>query len=141
MADAYIFDAVRTPRGKGKKDGALHEITALSLATQVLEGLRDRNHLDTSKVDDVVLGCVSPVGEQGADIARTAVLTADYAESTAGGADQPVLRLRPRGLQHGRCQGDDRRGRYGDWRRCRKHEPRAHGLRWRRLADGPVFGF
>ncbi|HYG27106.1 MAG TPA: acetyl-CoA C-acetyltransferase [Caulobacteraceae bacterium] len=84
MADAYIFDAVRTPRGKGKKDGALHEMTALSLATQVLEQLRDRNDLDTSKVDDVVLGCVSPVGEQGADIARTAVLTADYAETTAG---------------------------------------------------------
>jgi len=84
MADAYIFDAVRTPRGKGKKDGALHEITALSLAAQVLEQLRDRNGLDTSAVDDVVLGCVSPVGEQGADIARTAVLTADYAESTAG---------------------------------------------------------
>ena len=84
MAEAYIYDAVRTPRGKGKKDGALHEITALSLATQVLEQLRDRNGLDTSKVDDVVLGCVSPVGEQGADIARTAVLTADYAESTAG---------------------------------------------------------
>ena len=84
MADAYIYDAVRTPRGKGKKDGSLHEITALSLATQVLEQLRDRNGLDTSKVDDVVLGCVSPVGEQGADIARTAVLTADYAESTAG---------------------------------------------------------
>ena len=84
MADAYIFDAVRTPRGKGKKDGALHEITALSLATQVLENLRDRNGLDTRLVDDVVLGCVSPVGEQGANIARTAVLTADYAESTAG---------------------------------------------------------
>ncbi|CAN5150283.1 acetyl-CoA C-acetyltransferase [soil metagenome] len=84
MADAYIFDAVRTPRGKGKKDGSLHEITALSLATQVLENLRDRNNLDTSHVDDVVLGCVSPVGEQGADIARTAVLTADYAESVAG---------------------------------------------------------
>ncbi|MGE5500648.1 MAG: acetyl-CoA C-acetyltransferase [Ignavibacteriales bacterium] len=84
MADAYIYDAVRTPRGKGKKDGALHEITALSLATQVLEALRDRNSLDTSKVDDVVLGCVSPVGEQGSDIARTAVLTADYAETTAG---------------------------------------------------------
>src|SRR5690606_14435993 len=61
MADAYIFDAVRTPRGKGKKDGALHEMTALSLATQVLENLRDRNALDTSKVDDVVMGCVSPV--------------------------------------------------------------------------------
>ncbi|TCS05885.1 acetyl-CoA C-acetyltransferase [Caulobacter sp. BK020] len=84
MADAYIFDAVRTPRGKGKKDGSLHEITALSLATQVLESLRDRNGLDTSKVDDVVLGCVAPVGEQGSDIARTAVLTADYAESVAG---------------------------------------------------------
>ena len=84
MADAYIFDAVRTPRGKGKKDGALHEITALSLASQVLQGLRDRNNLDTSKVDDVILGCVSPVGEQGADIARTAVRTAGYAESTAG---------------------------------------------------------
>jgi acetyl-CoA C-acetyltransferase len=84
MADAYIFDAVRTPRGKGKKDGSLHEITALSLATQVLENLRDRNGLDTSKIDDVVLGCVAPVGEQGSDIARTAVLTADYAESVAG---------------------------------------------------------
>lgn len=84
MADAYIFDAVRTPRGKGKKDGSLHEITALSLATQVLEALRDRNNLDTKHVDDVVLGCVAPVGEQGSDIARTAVLTADYAESVAG---------------------------------------------------------
>jgi acetyl-CoA C-acetyltransferase len=84
MADAYIFDAVRTPRGTGRKDGSLHEITALSLATQVLEALRDRNSLDTSVVDDVVLGCVAPVGEQGSDIARTAVLSADYAESTAG---------------------------------------------------------
>ena len=84
MADAYIFDAVRTPRGKGKKDGSLHETTALSLATQVLEALRDRNGLDTSKGDDVGLGCVSPVGEQGSDVARTAVLTADYAESVAG---------------------------------------------------------
>ncbi len=84
MADAYIYDAVRTPRGRGKSDGALHEITALSLATQVLEQLRDRNGLDTSKVDDVVLGCVSPTGEQGSDIARTAVLNADWAETTAG---------------------------------------------------------
>lgn len=84
MADAYIFDAVRTPRGRGKKDGALHEITALSLATQVLQALRDRNQLDTSHVDDVVLGCVAPVGEQGSDIARTAVLNADYAQTTAG---------------------------------------------------------
>ena len=84
MPEAYIYDAVRTPRGRGKKDGSLHEITALSLATQVLEQLRDRNGLDTSKVDDVILGCVAPVGEQGADIARTAVLNADYAQTTAG---------------------------------------------------------
>ncbi|MCA8900741.1 MAG: acetyl-CoA C-acetyltransferase [Hyphomonas sp.] len=84
MTEAYIYDAVRTPRGKGKSSGALHEITALSLATQVLQAIRERNELDTSKVDDVVLGCVSPVGEQGADIARIAVLNADYAETTAG---------------------------------------------------------
>ncbi|MEM6900679.1 MAG: acetyl-CoA C-acetyltransferase [Pseudomonadota bacterium] len=84
MSEAYIYDAVRTPRGKGKKSGSLHEITALSLATQSLEAVRDRNDLDTSIVDDVVLGCVSPVGEQGADIARVAVLNAEYAETTAG---------------------------------------------------------
>ncbi|MEO9969102.1 MAG: acetyl-CoA C-acetyltransferase [Hyphomonadaceae bacterium] len=84
MNEAYIYDAVRTPRGKGKKSGSLHEITALDLATQPLKAIRDRNELDTSDVDDVVLGCVSPVGEQGADIARVAVLNAEYAETTAG---------------------------------------------------------
>ena len=84
MAEAYIYDAVRTPRGKGKKDGSLHEITGLSLTTQVLEALRDRNDLDTSKVDDVILGCVTPVGELGADIARTAVLSAGWAQTVAG---------------------------------------------------------
>jgi acetyl-CoA C-acetyltransferase len=84
MPEAFIYDAVRTPRGKGRKDGRLHEITPIQLATQVLEAIRDRNHLDTSLVDDVILGCVAPVGEQGADIARVAVLNADYAETTAG---------------------------------------------------------
>ncbi|WP_312814492.1 acetyl-CoA C-acetyltransferase [Brevundimonas sp.] len=84
MAEAYIYDAVRTPRGKGKKDGSLHEITALSLASQVLQALRDRNNIDTALIDDVVLGVVSPVGEQGADIARTAVLAAGYDQRTAG---------------------------------------------------------
>jgi acetyl-CoA C-acetyltransferase len=82
--DAYIYDHVRTPRGKGKKDGALHEITPIQLATQVLAALRDRNSLNTAAVEDVVLGCVSPVGEQGADIARVAALNADYAETVAG---------------------------------------------------------
>jgi acetyl-CoA C-acetyltransferase len=84
MAEAYIYDAVRTPRGKGKNTGSLHEITSLQLATQALKAIRDRNNLDTSKVDDVILGCVAPVGEQGSDIARIAVLNADYAETTAG---------------------------------------------------------
>ena len=84
MADAYIYDAVRTPRGRGKSDGSLHEITPIELGTQVLEALRDRNELDTSAVDDVVFGCVAPVGEQGANITRTAVLNADYDESVSG---------------------------------------------------------
>jgi acetyl-CoA C-acetyltransferase len=84
MAEALIYDAVRTPRGKGRKDGKLHEITPIQLATQVLQAVRDRTGIDTADVDDVVLGCVAPVGEQGADIARTAVLNADYAETTAG---------------------------------------------------------
>jgi len=84
MTKAYIYDAIRTPRGKGKKNGSLHEITALSLATQQLEALRDRNNLDTSKVDDVILGCVHQVKGQGADIARSAVITANWSESCAG---------------------------------------------------------
>jgi acetyl-CoA C-acetyltransferase len=84
MTDCFVYDTVRTPRGKGKKDGALHEVTALELATQTLKAIRDRNHLDTSKVDDVVFGCVDPVGEQGSNIARIAVINADYADSVAG---------------------------------------------------------
>ncbi len=84
MTEAYIFDAVRTPRGRGRKDGSLHEITPVQLATQALEAIRDRNDLDTSVIDDVVLGCVAPVGEQGSDIARVAALNAGYAESVAG---------------------------------------------------------
>jgi acetyl-CoA C-acetyltransferase len=84
MTECFVYDTVRTPRGKGKKDGALHEVTALELSTQTLKAIRDRNDLDTSKVDDVVLGCVDPVGEQGGDIARIAVLNADYAQTTAG---------------------------------------------------------
>ncbi len=84
MTEAYIYDAVRTPRGRGKNTGSLHEITALSLSSQVLAALRDRNSLDTTMVDDVIWGCVTPIGEQGANIARTAVLAAEYAETTAG---------------------------------------------------------
>ncbi|AMP06187.1 acetyl-CoA C-acetyltransferase [Collimonas pratensis] len=84
MTDAYIFDSVRTPRGKGKKDGSLHQVTPVNLLAQLLHALEQRNHLDTSQVDDVVLGCVTSVGEQGADIARTAVLYAGWDQSVAG---------------------------------------------------------
>jgi acetyl-CoA C-acetyltransferase len=84
MIEAYIYDTVRTPRGKGKKDGSLHQATPVWLLRTLLQALQQRHHLDTSLVDDVVLGCVTPVGEQGADIARTAVLDAGWAESVAG---------------------------------------------------------
>jgi acetyl-CoA C-acetyltransferase len=84
MTEAFIYDAVRTPRGKGKKDGSLHQVTPIHLVANCLWALKERNNLDTSKVDDIVLGCVTPVGEQGADIARIAVLYAGWDESVAG---------------------------------------------------------
>ena len=84
MAEAFIYDAVRTPRGKGKKDGSLHQVTPVHLVGTCLTALQQRNGLDTALVDDVVLGCVTPIGEQGADIARTAVLYAGWDESVAG---------------------------------------------------------
>jgi acetyl-CoA C-acetyltransferase len=84
MTHAYLFDHVRTPRGKGKKDGALHQATPVWLLRTLLQALQARNDLDTSLVDDVVLGCVTPVGEQGADIARIAVLDAEWAQTVSG---------------------------------------------------------
>src|SRR5215470_9299756 len=84
MTEALIYDHVRTPRGKGKKDGSLHQASPVWLLRGLLQALQRRLHLDTALVDDVVLGCVTPVGEQGADIARTAVLDAGWAETVAG---------------------------------------------------------
>jgi acetyl-CoA C-acetyltransferase len=84
MAEAYLYDHVRTPRGKGKKDGGLHQATPVWLLRTLLQALQQRNALDTALVDDVVLGCVTPLGEQGADIARTAVLDAEWAQTVAG---------------------------------------------------------
>jgi acetyl-CoA C-acetyltransferase len=84
MAEAFIYDHVRSPRGRGKKDGALHEVSTVKLAAHALEAIRDRNELDTSLVDDVILGCVDPVGEAGGDIARSAVFTAGYPHSVPG---------------------------------------------------------
>ncbi len=84
MPDAFIYDHVRTPRGRGKADGALHEVTALNLASQALGAIKSRNNLDSTLVDDVVMGVVDPVGEAAADIARTAALVAGYGDSVAG---------------------------------------------------------
>jgi acetyl-CoA C-acetyltransferase len=84
MPEAFIYDHVRTPRGRGKVDGALHEVTALNLASQALGAIKSRNDLDTTLVDDVVMGVVDPVGEAAADIARTAALVAGYGDSVPG---------------------------------------------------------
>jgi acetyl-CoA C-acetyltransferase len=84
MPDAFVYDHVRTPRGRGKVDGSLHEVTALNLASQALGAIRDRNQLDTSQIDDVVMGVVDPIGEAGANIARLAALVAGFGNSVAG---------------------------------------------------------
>ncbi|PSD37930.1 acetyl-CoA C-acetyltransferase [Acinetobacter radioresistens] len=84
MSEAYIIDAIRTPRGKGKKDGSLYEVKPISLLTGLLNELQHRHQLDTSKVDDIVLGCVTPVGDQGADIAKTAAVAAGWNDDVAG---------------------------------------------------------
>ena len=81
---AYIYDALRTPRGKGKKDGALHQASPIWLTRTLLKEMQQRHHLDTSLVDDIVLGCVTPVGEQGSDIARIAALDAGWDQRVAG---------------------------------------------------------
>jgi len=84
MSDAYIYDAVRTPRGRGKPDGSLHEVTAVDLAVTALDAIRNRNGLDPMLVEDVVLGCVDPVGEAGGDIARAAALKAGFGKEVPG---------------------------------------------------------
>ncbi|MFN9281842.1 MAG: acetyl-CoA C-acetyltransferase [Betaproteobacteria bacterium] len=84
MSEAFIYEHVRTPRGKGKKDGGLHQATPVWLLRTLFQAMQQRLALDTALVDDVVLGCVTPVGEQGADIARTAVLDAQWAQTVAG---------------------------------------------------------
>ena len=84
MTEAFIFDALRTPRGKGKKDGALYSVKPVDLVAGLLKALQARNDLDTSQVDDIVLGCVTPVGDQGADIAKTAAMVADWDVSVSG---------------------------------------------------------
>jgi acetyl-CoA C-acetyltransferase len=96
MTEAYIYDHVRTPRGKGRPDGGLHSVSPVDLLAQVLISLRDRNGLDTALVEDVIAGCGSPIGEQGSAIGRSAVLAADYAVTTPG---QQIHRFCSSGLE------------------------------------------
>lgn len=84
MGECYIYDHVRTPRGRGKAGGALNTVRPIALAKTVLDAIRDRSELDTSQVDDVVLGCVEPVAEQGSNIARVAALYSDYDQTVPG---------------------------------------------------------
>jgi acetyl-CoA C-acetyltransferase len=96
MSGAYIYDHLRTPRGKGRPSGALHGVSPVNLLAQVLIKLRDRNQLDTSLVEDVIAGCGSPIGEQGSAIGRAACLYADYAVTTPG---QQIHRFCSSGLE------------------------------------------
>ena len=84
MTDVFIYDHVRTPRGRGKKDGALHEVPSVRLAAKVLEAVRDRNGLDTAKVDDILMGCVDPVMDAGAVIPKAAAFEAGYSTRAPG---------------------------------------------------------
>jgi acetyl-CoA C-acetyltransferase len=84
MPECFVYDHVRTPRGRGRPDGALHGVTALELATQALKAIDRRNALDTALVEDLVMGCVDPVGEAGANIARAAIINAGFAETVPG---------------------------------------------------------
>ncbi|MGH3372020.1 MAG: beta-ketoacyl synthase N-terminal-like domain-containing protein, partial [Nocardioidaceae bacterium] len=85
MPQAFVYDALRTPRGKGKKTGSLHEVKPVDLVVGLLDAVKERNpNLDPARVDDVVLGVVSPLGDQGGDIAKTAALAAGYPETVAG---------------------------------------------------------
>lgn len=81
---AFIYDAVRTPRGKGKKDGSLHEVKPVDLFAGLLKGLEKKHDLDTSRVDDIIMGCVMPVGEQGTNMAKIAPMVAGWDETVCG---------------------------------------------------------
>ena len=106
MTDAFIYDHLRSPRGRGKVDGSLHEVSTVNLASQVLKGVRERNNLDAELVDDVVMGCVDPIGEAGGDVARISALLARLWRSCARYPDQPLLRFGARCGEFRRGRGD-----------------------------------
>ena len=135
--EAFIYEAIRTPRGK-QRNGALNEVKPVNLVVGLIDELRSRfPDLDENLISDVILGVVSPVGDQGGDIARTAGAGGEAARDHRRIPAQPVLRLRPGGRQHRRAEGALRLGRPGARRRRRVDEPRPDGLRRRRLGHRP----
>ena len=96
MPEVFIIDSIRTPRGKGKTDGALHEVKPIDLVRVLLDALRERNNLDTTQIDDLILGCVTPVRDQGGNIARAAILASRWSDATPG---MTINRLSASGLE------------------------------------------
>ena len=137
MTEAFIYDAIRTPRGKGKKDGSLHEVKPVNLLAGVLTELQRRNDFDTAQVDDVVMGCVSPVGEQGAVHRQDRGAQGRLGLSRRGRAAQPLLRLGPGSGEPGGAEGALAAGKTWWWPAAWRACPRADGLRRRRLGAGP----
>ena len=138
MTEAIIYDHVRTPRGRGKPDGSLHTASTLHLAATALKAIKDRNHLDPVDVDDVVMGCVDPVGEAGGDIARMGALAAGFGDTVPG---VQINRFCASGLdsvEFRRRAGDERTARSDDRRRRRIDEPRRHRRVGRRMAGRSV---
>ena len=136
--EALVFDAVRTPRGKGKSNGSLHATKPVDLVVGLMHEMLARNPSSIpNRIDDVVLGCVTPIGDQGARHRQDRGAQGRPAGHRRRRAAQPLLRLRPRGRQHGRAEGRLRLGGPGPRRRRRVDVARADGLRRRRLGDGP----
>ena len=133
MAEAMVYDAIRTPRGRGKSSGSLHEVKPISLLTGVLKELQKRHDLDTAQVDDVVMGCVTPVGEQGSCIAKTAALAAGWDYRASGVQLNRFCASGPGGGEHGGAESALGLGRPGGRRRRRIHVARAAGHRPRPL--------
>ncbi len=134
MVDAFIYDHVRTPRGRGKPDGSLHTASTLHLAATALKAIKDRNNLDPLDVDDVVMGCVDPVGEAGGDVARMGALAAGFGQTVPG---VQINRFCASGLEFDqlrRLAGDGRPARHDNRRRRRVNEPGRHWSVRRRVA-------
>ena len=135
--EALVFDAIRTPRGKGKVNGSLHATKPVDLVVGLMHEMLARNvELDPDRVDDVVLGCVSPVGDQGGDIAKTAAIKAGLPDTVAGVQLNRFCASGPRGRQHRRDEGRLGLGGPRLRRRRRVDVARPDGLRRRRLGDG-----